>query len=339
MAKTYYQILKVSPSASPDEIKSAFRQIARENHPDKNLDPEKQKLRQETMYAANEAYDVLSKAKQRTEYDNALKTGKTEGQTPYSGPFNDLFGEGNIFGSSPLWGDFSSASTKKPNHIILPENDWGLLVALKKAYEAEEDGKWRVKTSPEDKRDWMPEELYSVKREGDKVWVFRNISDWRHKDNRNKKMQRSRTGKSWQADPEQSIKPNAFLGEHFLSGEGRYEMLGENEVIPYRYKEYLYALKSLAYKFANKLTNENSNYDIDEEVRRINRFTKSLAKNVRLEGRFEHQKDADKEWAKKTSLKDFWARMNQAEGLVVQIEGSSQSKEGGHTINSGESKK
>jgi len=349
MAKTYYQILGISPSASPDEIQSAFRQIARESHPDKlkGLDPEKRKLREEAMYVANEAYGVLSKAKQRAEYDKALKRDGTEGQaarktnwgqTPYSDFFDNLFGEGNIFTSSPLWSDFSGASKKKPNHIILPENDWGLLVALKKAYEAKEDGKWRVKTSPEDTRTWMPEELYSVKREGDKVWVYRNISDWRDKRNRNKKMQRRDADRSWQADPERSIKPNAFLGEHFLVGEGRYEILGENEIIPYKYREYLYALKSLAYKFAHRLIDKNSKYDVDEEMRRINKFTRSHVKNVRVEGRFEHQKDVDKEWAKKTSLKDFWTRMHQAEGLVVQIEGSSQSKEGDHTISSGESK-
>ncbi len=62
MAKDYYDILGVSKSAAPDEIKTAFRKKAHEHHPDKGGDAEKFK-------ELNEAYQVLGNTEKRQRYD------------------------------------------------------------------------------------------------------------------------------------------------------------------------------------------------------------------------------------------------------------------------------
>ncbi len=65
----YYDILKVSPQASTAEIKSAYRRLARQLHPDKNQGSEETALK---FAAIAEAYEVLGNSRQRTRYDKRL---------------------------------------------------------------------------------------------------------------------------------------------------------------------------------------------------------------------------------------------------------------------------
>ncbi|HYE62256.1 MAG TPA: DnaJ C-terminal domain-containing protein [Phycisphaerales bacterium] len=65
MAKDYYDILGVGRGASADEIKSAYRKLARKYHPDVNKDAEAQKRFTEVQ----QAYDVLSDEQKRKLYD------------------------------------------------------------------------------------------------------------------------------------------------------------------------------------------------------------------------------------------------------------------------------
>ena len=68
----YYQILEVSPQATFAEIKSAYRLLCKEYHPDKLPPGTPEKARQyieERFKQINEAYSILSNQLERQEYD------------------------------------------------------------------------------------------------------------------------------------------------------------------------------------------------------------------------------------------------------------------------------
>lgn len=64
--KDYYKVLGVSKNAKPEEIKKAFRKIARDNHPDSHPGDKAAEAR---FKEASEAHDVLGNEKKRKEYD------------------------------------------------------------------------------------------------------------------------------------------------------------------------------------------------------------------------------------------------------------------------------
>ena len=83
--KDYYDILGVSEDASNEQIKKAFKDIAKKEHPDRGGN--------ETIFKeANEAYDTLKNSQKRHDYDTMRKFGGTGGQQhPF---FNeDIFGD------------------------------------------------------------------------------------------------------------------------------------------------------------------------------------------------------------------------------------------------------
>ena len=66
----YYETLGVDMKASLEEIKKAYKSLAKKWHPDRNNG-----LETDTFKKINEAYDVLSNEKKREEYDNEMLFG------------------------------------------------------------------------------------------------------------------------------------------------------------------------------------------------------------------------------------------------------------------------
>src|ERR1700716_2720367 len=66
MANDPYETLGVSRTASPDEIRKAFRKVAKKNHPDLNPGD---KAAEERFKAANQANEILSDAERRGKFD------------------------------------------------------------------------------------------------------------------------------------------------------------------------------------------------------------------------------------------------------------------------------
>ena len=102
MAKRdYYEILGVSRDASSEEIKKAFRKLAREYHPDVNPDD---KDAEKKFKEIKEAFDVLSDPERRQRYDqfgHAAEEGFAGfGQGGFTG-FDDIFGVSSVtFGTT-----------------------------------------------------------------------------------------------------------------------------------------------------------------------------------------------------------------------------------------------
>ena len=73
--QNYYEILGVSPSASDEEIKTAYRERVKERHPDRfsGKDEEITRILNEKTALINEAYRILSDPDERKKYDEAIK--------------------------------------------------------------------------------------------------------------------------------------------------------------------------------------------------------------------------------------------------------------------------
>ncbi len=95
--RDYYEVLGVSKSVTPEDLKKAYRKLALQYHPDRNSgDPEAE----EKFKEATEAYEVLSDPKKREAYDRFGHQGVQGG---FGGGFNpEAFSD-----FSDIFGDFS----------------------------------------------------------------------------------------------------------------------------------------------------------------------------------------------------------------------------------------
>ncbi|MDK2972888.1 MAG: curved DNA-binding protein [Candidatus Sumerlaeota bacterium] len=113
----YYEVLGVSRNAAPEDIRKAYRTLARKYHPDVNKDPESE----EKFKKINEAYEVLKDAEKRKRYDAlgsnwkagqefrpppgfegfSFNTGGRGGAGGFSDFFEALFGSAAFGGGGP----------------------------------------------------------------------------------------------------------------------------------------------------------------------------------------------------------------------------------------------
>jgi len=129
----FYQTLGVSRSASADEIRKAYKKLARENHPDAKKDDS---TAAERFKEVQEAYDVLGDAEKRQQYDRFGTTFPKGGPQPGAGSspgggrsytwspsgsggtggfdFGDLFGSGGVDLEELLGGGRRSRGGPRP---------------------------------------------------------------------------------------------------------------------------------------------------------------------------------------------------------------------------------
>ncbi len=119
--RDYYEVLGVSKNATPDEIKKAYRQLAKKYHPDLNPD---NKEAEEKFKEENEAHEILSNPEKKEKYDRFGFAGVDPGYAADQGGFGGFggfggggmdFDLGDIFGSFFGGGFGGGSSRSNPN--------------------------------------------------------------------------------------------------------------------------------------------------------------------------------------------------------------------------------
>jgi len=100
--RDYYEILGVDRNVSDDDLKKAYRKLARQHHPDLHADAHHKKAAEEKFKEINEAYEILSDQEKRKRYDMFGHAGAQQGGGPgfegfdfgrggFGDVFNDIF--------------------------------------------------------------------------------------------------------------------------------------------------------------------------------------------------------------------------------------------------------
>ncbi|HMF30520.1 MAG TPA: molecular chaperone DnaJ [Candidatus Lokiarchaeia archaeon] len=119
--RDYYEVLGLGKDASPEDIKRAFRKLAKQYHPDLNPD---NKDAEEKFKELQEAYSVLSDAEKKQRYDQLGFAG-VDGNANFSGEgfnFADLFGGG---GFGDLFGDLFGGGRRRARGGGRPQQQVG----------------------------------------------------------------------------------------------------------------------------------------------------------------------------------------------------------------------
>jgi len=123
MAKRdYYEVLGVGKSASPDDVKRAYRRMAMKYHPDKNPDNKEAEAR---FKECAEAYEVLSDPERRRRYDQFGIDGlRGAGMHDFSRmKVEDIF---SMFGFEDLFGDFFGTRKRRSSRRAGPMRGYDL---------------------------------------------------------------------------------------------------------------------------------------------------------------------------------------------------------------------
>ncbi|MBD0374814.1 MAG: DnaJ domain-containing protein, partial [Flavisolibacter sp.] len=137
MAKRdYYEVLGVQKGASTDEIKKAYRKIAMQYHPDRNPGD---KTAEEKFKEAAEAYEILSDADKKSQYDRFGHAGVSgNGRGPHPGGMNmdDIFSQfGDIFGDDVFGSFFGGGRSQGGQRRARGSRGSNLRIKLKLNYE------------------------------------------------------------------------------------------------------------------------------------------------------------------------------------------------------------
>src|SRR4051794_14760591 len=107
--RDYYELLGVPPDADTEEIRRAYRKLARENHPDINKDP----AAEDRFKEISEAYELLRDEERRRRYDRLSRDRRSgqdlSGAEGFRGASGNGFGDVNVeFGDSGFSDFFES---------------------------------------------------------------------------------------------------------------------------------------------------------------------------------------------------------------------------------------
>lgn len=118
--KDFYETLGVPKGASEDEIKKAYRKMARKHHPD--LNKETQEAAAEKMKEVNEAYEVLSDSSKRQQYDQFGHAAFDPSQGGGQGGFGGGFGGGGFGGFEDIFDMFGGGRRRQPNGPVVGDD-------------------------------------------------------------------------------------------------------------------------------------------------------------------------------------------------------------------------
>lgn len=109
--RDYYEVLGISKTATEDEIKKAYRQVAKKYHPDMNPGDKNAEAK---FKEASEAYAILSDADKRRQYDQYGHAAFEQGGGAGAGGFDFTGDMGDIFGD--LFGDLFGGGRRRSNN-------------------------------------------------------------------------------------------------------------------------------------------------------------------------------------------------------------------------------
>mgnify|MGYP000126448571 FL=1 len=126
MAKRdYYEVLGVSRNATADEIKKAYRQLAKKYHPDVSKEPNAE----EKFKEIQEAYEVLSDEQKRAQYDQFGHEGPSMGGFGFNG-FGDFGDFGPFSAFDDILNSFFGGSTSRAKDPTAPRRGADLQTSI-----------------------------------------------------------------------------------------------------------------------------------------------------------------------------------------------------------------